>query len=154
VLVLGKGYNTEAAAFRMSKNVFHASHNWRPIFLQGTKNLRYKIWKDLGFTLPDNVVIPALDGSNLLSCYLAFKELMFSGETDRMPCIFVSQPQNCSPLYYACHGATQEQFLPAIAEGAAITMPIRLQAIVNTIKETKGSVFTTAEMKLFTRQSI
>jgi threonine synthase len=33
VLVLGKGYDTEAAAFRMSKNVFYASHNWHPMFL-------------------------------------------------------------------------------------------------------------------------
>ena len=79
---------------------------------------------------------------------------MFSSETDRMPRMFVSQPQNCSALYHACHGATQELFLPAIAEGTDITMPIRLQAIVNPIKETKGGVFTTAEMKLFTRKSI
>lgn len=148
VLVPGKREDTESAAIRMSKNVFYASHNWHPMFLQGTKTLGYEIWEDLGFTLPNNVVIPASAGSNLLGCYLAFKELMASGETDRMPRLFVSQPQNCAPLYHACHGTAQERFLPTVAEGTAITKPIRLQAMVNAIKETNGDVVTITENEI------
>ncbi len=148
VLVPGKRIDTEAAAIRMSKSTFYASHNWHPMFLQGTKTLGYEIWEDLSFTLPDNIVIPASAGSNLLGCFMAFKELMSSGETDRMPRMFVSQPQNCAPLYHACHATTQKQFLPTVAEGTAITNPLRLQAMVNAIKETNGDVVTITENEI------
>lgn len=145
VLVPGKRDDTEAAAIKMSEDAFYASHNWHPMFLQGTKTLGYEIWEDLGYILPDNVVIPASAGSNLLGCHMAFKELMASGATDRMPRIFATQPQNCSPLYHALHGTKQEQFLPTIAEGTAITRPLRLQAMVNAIKATNGGVVTIPE---------
>ena len=59
VLVPGERDDTEAAAIDLSVNTFCASDNWHPMFLQGTKTLGYEIWEDLGYTLPDNNVIPA-----------------------------------------------------------------------------------------------
>jgi len=138
VLVPGAREDTAAAAVKTAEHVFYASHNWHPMFLQGTKSLGYEIWEDLGFAVPDNIVIPASEGSNLLGCYIAFKELMRSGEIDRMPRLFASQPENCAALHHALQGTRQNRFLPTVAEGTAVKSPTRLQTMVQAVQETNG----------------
>lgn len=152
ILVPGPREATEAAAIKMSEEVFYASHNWHPFFLQGTKTLGYEIWEDLGFKVPDNIVIPGSAGSNLLGCYIAFRELMASGETDRMPKLFVSQPANCPPLYIALNKTNKEangmNYTPTVAEGTAIKNPIRLSEMVKAIQETDGGTVILTEEEI------
>lgn len=139
ILVPGAREDTAAAAEKMAEKVFYASHNWHPMFLQGTKSLGYELWEDLEFSTPDNIVIPASEGSNVLGCYIAFNELMRSGEIDRLPRLFVTQPANCAPIHHALQGTQQEHFLPTVAEGTAVKSPTRLQSIVSAVRETNGA---------------
>ena len=148
ILVPGTREDTAAAAIGMAEKTFYASHNWHPMFLQGTKSLGYEIWEDLGFAVPNNIVIPASEGSNVLGCYIAFQELMRSGEIDRMPRLFVSQPENCAPLHHALHGTQQERFLPTIAEGTAVSSPTRLPAVVKAVKDTNGGSVVISEEEI------
>ena len=138
ILVPGTREDTAAAAIGMAEKIFYASHNWHPMFLQGTKSIGYEIWEDLGFAVPDNIVIPASEGSNVLGCYIAFQELVRSGEIDRMPRLFLSQPENCAPLHHALQGTRQERFLPTVAEGTAVSAPTRLPTIVEAVRGTRG----------------
>ncbi|MGI9356221.1 MAG: threonine synthase [Rhizobiaceae bacterium] len=148
ILVPGEREDTAAAAIKMADNTFYASHNWHPMFLQGTKSLGYEIWEDLGFSVPDNIVIPASEGSNVLGCYIAFKELMRSGEIDRIPRLFASQPENSAPLHHALQGTRQEQFLPTVAEGTAVKSPTRLQTMVQAIRDTNGGSVSVSEEEI------
>ncbi len=138
-LVPGSRDDTAKAAIVRAESQFYASHNWHPMFMQGTKSLGYEIWEDLGFQAPDNIVIPASEGSNVLGCYLAFQELMRAGEIERMPRLFVSQPENCAPLHHALQGTQQEEFKPTVAEGTAVQSPVRLSAIVEAVQKTGGN---------------
>ena len=79
-------------------DLFYASHNWHPFFLQGIKLLAYEIWEQLGFRAPDNVVIPAGAGSLVLGCDLGFTELLAAGQIHTVPRLLVAQPSNCAPL--------------------------------------------------------
>ena len=81
-LIPGSRQDTADAAVRRSENVFYASHNWHPFFLQGTKTLAYELWEDLGFRAPDNVIVPCGAGSNVLGCEIGFSELLRAGEID------------------------------------------------------------------------
>jgi threonine synthase len=141
-LVPGTRQDTEDAAVEMSEQVFYASHNWHPMFLQGTKSLGYEIWEDLGFRAPDNIIIPAGAGSTVLGCYLAFRELMSSGEISRLPRIVVSQPENCCPIHYALNPDAlrerQPEFAATVAEGTSIRNPIRLKELVEAVRNTNG----------------
>ena len=148
VLVPGTREDTAAAAIRMAEEKFYASHNWHPMFLQGTKSLGYEIWEDLGFTVPDNIVIPASEGSNVLGCYIAFNELVRSGEIDRVPRLFVSQPENCAPLHHALQGTRQRCFHPTVAEGTAVRSPLRLPAIVSAVQDTNGGSVAISEEEI------
>lgn len=152
VRVPGPREATEAAAIDMSVDVFYASHNWHPFFLQGTKTLGYEIWEDMGFRIPDNIVIPASAGSNLLGCYLAFTELMRVGEIDRLPRLFVSQPENVAPLHLAFQAGVEhyvdQDFGPTVAEGTAIKRPIRLREMLQALRESKGGTTAVSESEI------
>ena len=152
ILVPGPREATENAAIAMAETHFYASHNWHPIFLQGTKTLGYELWEDLGFTVPDNIIIPASAGSNLLGCYLAFKELIASGETSKMPKLFVSQPANCSPLHDSFKQDVDDyvpaQYRPTVAEGTAIKRPIRLKEMLMALRETNGGTVVSEESEI------
>lgn len=151
-LIPGPREATEAAAIEQSSDVFYASHNWHPFFLQGTKTLGYELWEDCGYRAPDNIIIPASAGSNLLGCYLAFTELMSSGEIDKLPKLFVSQPANCAPLHASFQAGVDDyvdsDFLPTVAEGTAIKRPIRLVEMLNAVTESGGGTVAVDENEI------
>jgi threonine synthase len=148
-LVPGTRQDTEAAAILEAERSYYASHNWHPMFLQGTKTLGYEIWEDLGFRAPDNIVIPAAAGSNVLGCHIAFRELLAAGEIAQMPRIFVSQPENCSPVHHALYphllGGREPEYSATVAEGTAIRNPIRIDEMIAAIRGTGGDCATVAE---------
>jgi threonine synthase len=148
-LIPGPREATEAAAIAQSSQIFYASHNWHPFFLQGTKTLGYELWEDFGFAVPDNIIIPASAGSNLLGCHIAFKELMSSGEIERMPRLFVSQPSNCAPLHASFQAGSNDyvdcEFHPTVAEGTAIKRPIRLVEMLRALRESNGGTVAVEE---------
>lgn len=148
-LVEGPREESEAEAIRQSNDTFYSSHNWQPFFLQGTKSLAYEIWEDFGYSAPDNVIVPVGAGSNLLGCYLGFKELLAAGQIARMPKLFASQPLNCSPLDASFTAGVDtpvaREVRKTIAEGTAIKHPLRLRQMVAALKETGGGTVAVPE---------
>jgi len=151
-LVPGPREESEYEAVRQSESIFYASHNWHPFFLQGTKTLAYELWEDLGFVAPDNVVIPTGAGSNVLGCWIGFKELLAAGQISKLPRIFVAQPLNCSPIdasFTAGVDTLVDRVVqPTIAEGTAIKRPVRLQEILQALRETKGKTVALTEEQI------
>jgi threonine synthase len=151
-LVPGPREESEYEAVRQSESIFYASHNWHPFFLQGTKTLAYELWEDLGFVAPDNVVIPTGAGSNVLGCWIGFKELLAAGQITRLPRIFVAQPLNCSPIdasFTAGADTLVERVVqPTIAEGTAIKRPVRLMEILQALHETNGRTVALTEAQI------
>lgn len=151
-LVPGPREESEYEAVRQSESIFYASHNWHPFFLQGTKTLAYELWEDLGFVAPDNVVIPAGAGSNVLGCWIGFKELLAAGQIRKLPRIFVAQPLNCSPIDASFTAGVdtlvERAVLPTIAEGTAIKRPVRLKEILQALRETDGRTVALTEAQI------
>jgi threonine synthase len=139
----------EDEAVRQSASIFYASHNWQPFFLEGTKAVGYEIWEDLNFQAPDNIVMPAGAGSNVLGCYLAFSELMRAGQIHKMPKLFVCQPLNCSPIDASFQaGVTTpvaREVRNTVSEGTAIAHPLRLAQVINAVRETGGTTVAVEE---------
>ena len=148
-LVPGDREATEQAALEMSSEIFYAGHNWHPMFLQGTKTLGYEIWEDLGFRVPDSIVIPASAGSSLLGCYLAFTELLSSGEAERLPKLFMAQPANCAPVHASFQAGidhlVEGDWAPTIADGTAIKRPVRLQQMLTALRDSDGGTVAVPE---------
>ncbi len=148
-LVPGSRQATADEAVRQSSEIFYASHNWQPFFLEGTKTLAYELWEDLGFRAPDNVIVPTGAGSNILGCDIGFGELLRHGEIARLPRLFAVQPANCAPID-ACFRAgtdTVSSFepKPTIAEGTAIAQPVRLREVLAALRRSGGGTVTVTE---------
>src|SRR5688572_11503278 len=132
--VRGSRQDVADAAVRMSSEIFYASHNWVPFFVEGTKTLAYELWEQLGFKAPDNVVTPLGYGSNVLGCLRGFDELKRSGEIGCLPRIFAVQAENCAP-YWAAWQTGGETLVPTtvkptIAEGIASSKPTRVKEVL------------------------
>ena len=100
VTIKGSRQDVAEAALRQSAEIFYASHNWQPFFVEGIKTLAYELWEQLGFAAPDSIVVPLGYGSNVLGADVGFAELLRRGEIGRRPRIFgVQQPAApCWPL--------------------------------------------------------
>ena len=160
------------AAHGRGGDLFYASHNWHPFFLQGTKTLAYELWEDLGFKAPTNVIIPSGAGSNILGCDLGFSELLANGEISALPRLFCAQPLVCSPIATAildaldeddgqsprCGGAAKRNGPPpsdswnvptkTVAEGTSIARPVRLPECVDAVVRSKGGAVRVTEAQI------
>jgi threonine synthase len=141
-LVPGSRQDTAAEAVRRSDERFYASHNWHPFFLQGVKLLAYEVWEDLGFKAPDVVLVPAGAGSLVLGFWLGFSELLASGCITHLPRLVAVQPRNCRPLTVAFENGAddvaQAEWRPTIAEGTAISEPVRAREVLRAVRDTGG----------------
>src|SRR6202035_2059049 len=81
---------TEAALGAIDES-FYASHNWQPFFIEGTKTLAFELWEQLGFRVPDNILVPTGYGSNILGLERGFDELERGGEIAARPRLFAVQ---------------------------------------------------------------
>jgi len=127
------------------KDSFYASHNWHPLFLEGTKTLAYEVWEQLRYSLPDNIFVPVGTGSSLLGFFKGFEELMLAGVISTIPRIFGFQAENCSPLLDLSHDFVPS---PTIAEGVAIAHPLRGKEIIDAVDKTGGSISTVTEEEI------
>ena len=149
-----------AAHGRDEGRLFYASHNWHPFFLQGTKTLAYELWEDLGFTTPDNIIIPTGAGSNILGLDLGFTELINQGEVSKRPKLFCAQPLLCSPIATGildALGVKDGRAAPVsgwntpgktMAEGTSIAKPVRLKECVDAVVRSNGGAVRVSEAEI------
>jgi threonine synthase len=73
--------------------------NLRPYYSEGSKTHGYEIAEQLGWKLPDNVVVPMAGGSLIGKIAKAFKELVTLGWVEDKPVkFFGAQATGCSPI--------------------------------------------------------
>lgn len=149
VTVPGTRQDVADAALRMSSEIFYASHNWQPFFIEGTKTLAYELWEELGFRAPDNVITPLGYGSNVLGLERGFDELLRNGEIRRRPRIFGVQAANCAPCHAAWQAGSEAPvpvaINPTVAEGIASSQPTRLREVVRAVRGSGGAMVAVSE---------
>ncbi len=73
--------------------------NVRPFYAEGSKTLGFEIAEQLGWRLPDQIVIPVASGSQLTKVDKAFQELIALGLVEDKPyAVFGAQATGCSPV--------------------------------------------------------
>jgi threonine synthase len=147
-LIPGSRQDCADAALNKANEIFYASHNWHPFFLEGTKTLAYELWEDLSFVAPNNVIVPCGAGSNVLGCWLGFSELLRAGQIAKLPRIFAAQPAHCGPIARAALGLPATEAKPTIAEGTAIAQPLRLPECLTALRESGGGAVLLEEAEI------
>src|SRR5258708_52185 len=101
--------------------------NLRPYYAEGSKTVGFEIAEQLGWRLPDNVVVPMAGGSLITKIKKAFDELVKLGLVDEKPVkFFGAQATGCSPISTAVKAGTADiepQKPATIARSLAIGNP-------------------------------
>jgi threonine synthase len=81
--------------------------NVRPYYAEGSKTLGYEVAEQLGWRLPEQVVLPMASGELLTKVDKAFSELVEIGLVDGAPWrVFGAQSAGCNPIATALHAGT------------------------------------------------
>src|SRR5215216_789612 len=118
--------------------------NVRPYYAEGSKTLAYEIAEQLGWRLPDQIVIPVASGAQLTKIDKGFRELIKLGLVEDKPfVIFGAQATGCSPVAQAFR-AGQDFVAPVkpdtIAKSLAIGNPADGPYVLDVVRRTGGIV--------------
>ncbi|HKF86880.1 MAG TPA: threonine synthase [Propionibacteriaceae bacterium] len=118
--------------------------NVRPYYAEGSKTLAYEIAEQLGWRLPDQIVIPVASGSQLTKIDKGLTELIKLGLVEDKPyVIFGAQATGCSPVaqaYRAGHDVVAPVRPDTIAKSLAIGNPADGPYVLDVVRRTGGLV--------------
>src|SRR5690348_14147802 len=128
--------------------------NIRPFYAEGSKTLTFETVEQLGWNLPDEIVIPIASGCQFVRHRQAVRELMEFGlvRSDRVPAFTGAQALGCAPVYNAFVSDTPERVLPVkpntIARSIAIGNPSDGLYVNRIARETGGVVEAVTEEEI------
>ncbi len=118
--------------------------NVRPYYSEGSKTLAFEIAEQLGWRLPDQIVIPVASGSQLTKIDKGFGELVKLGLVEDKPVkIFGAQATGCSPVaqaYRAGHDVVTPVKPDTIAKSLAIGNPADGPYVLDVVRRTGGLI--------------
>ena len=118
--------------------------NVRPYYAEGSKTLGFEVAEQLGWRLPEQIVVPVASGSQLTKVDKAFRELGSLGlvepTTYRM---FGAQASGCAPVSTAFaegHDVVRPVRPDTIARSLAIGNPADGPYVLDSVRRTGGAV--------------
>ena len=116
--------------------------NLRPFYSEGSKTVGFEIAEQLGWRLPDQVIVPMAGGSLISKIDKAFKELVKVGLVEEKRAhIFGAQPKGCSPISAMVKNHSEE-ITPVkpdtIVKSLAIGSPADGNRAANIIRNSDG----------------
>ncbi|MEX0426563.1 threonine synthase [Nocardioides sp. DS6] len=118
--------------------------NVRPFYAEGSKTLGFEIAEQLGWRLPDQVVIPVASGSQLTKVDKAFQELIKLGLVEEKPYkIYGAQATGCNPVataFKAGVDAIRPVKPDTIAKSLAIGNPADGIYVLDSARRSGGAV--------------
>ncbi len=123
----------------------YASHAYNPAYLAGQMTAAWELWEQLDRHVPDWVISPVAQGGQFLGLWFGFKHLLDAGLVDRIPRMVAVQSAQIAPLFNAWRQGLEEVKSieasgPTIAEGVAISHPVRGKRLLQVLKDTNGMV--------------
>jgi threonine synthase len=118
--------------------------NVRPYYAEGSKTLAYEVAEQLGWRLPQQVVIPVASGAQLTKVDKGFTELGRLGLVDETPYkVFGAQATGCSPVasaFKAGHDVVRPVRPDTVAKSLAIGNPADGPYVLDVTRRTGGAV--------------
>jgi threonine synthase len=118
--------------------------NVRPYYAEGSKTLAFEVAEQLGWRLPEQVVVPVASGSQLTKIDKGFGELGRLGLVEPTPYrVFGAQAAGCSPVAAAFsqgHDVVRPVRPETIAKSLAIGNPADGPYVLDVARRTGGAV--------------
>jgi threonine synthase len=118
--------------------------NVRPYYSEGSKTLAFEVAEQLGWRLPEQIVVPVASGSQLTKVDKGFRELGQLGLVEAGPYrVFGAQASGCSPVsaaFRAGHDVIRPVRPDTIAHSLAIGNPADGPYVLDVVNRTGGAV--------------
>jgi threonine synthase len=118
--------------------------NVRPYYAEGSKTIGYEIAEQLGWRLPEQIVVPVASGAQLVKIDKAFRELIALGLVADTPYrVFGAQAAGCAPVaaaFRAGHEVVQPVRPATVAKSLAIGNPADGPYVLDVVRRTGGAV--------------
>jgi threonine synthase len=118
--------------------------NVRPYYAEGSKTLGFEIAEQLGWRLPEQVVVPIASGAQLVKVDKGFGELASLGLVPETPWrVFGAQASGCAPVsaaFAAGHDVVRPVRPSTIAKSLAIGNPADGPYVLDVVRRTGGAV--------------
>ena len=117
--------------------------NVRPYYAEGSKTIGYEIAEQLGWRLPEQIVVPVASGAQLVKIDKAFRELIELGlVADTRYRVFGAQAAGCAPVvaaFEAGYDVVQPVRPATIAKSLAIGNPADGPYVLDVVRRTGGA---------------
>ena len=146
-----------AAQAAVSTDMVYASHAYNPAYLAGQITAAYELWEQLGKTSPDWIICPVGQGGLFLGYWFGFKDLLGANLINHMPHLVAVQSKIISPVHRAWtngmdHISAMVSENSSLAEGVAISKPVREKRILQALRETNGRTLAISEEEIVQAQ--
>lgn len=130
----------------------YLANSMNSLRVEGQKTISFEIAQQLGWQVPDFVIVPGGNLGNVAAIGSGFLMMRDLGMTDRLPRLVVAQAQKANPLYRSYRQGWSD-LEPLIAETTAasaiqIGNPVSFGKAVRALKATDGLVEQVSESEL------
>jgi len=118
--------------------------NVRPYYAEGSKTIGFEIAEQLGWRLPEQIVVPVASGAQLVKIDKAFRELIALGLVPATGYrVFGAQASGCAPVaaaFRAGHDVVAPVRPSTIAKSLAIGNPADGPYVLDVVRRTGGAI--------------
>ena len=135
-----------------SRGLVYLANSMNPLRIEGQKTVALEIAQQLGWTVPDWVVIPSGNLGNAAALFAGFRMAKELGLIDRLPRLCIAQAAKANPMYRAFIAQAAE-VAPVIAEATQasairIGNPVSAPRALAALKGMNGVVEEATESEL------
>jgi len=113
---------------------------WHPMTIEGKKTVALEVFRQLGWQIPDWVVVPTGDGVILSGVYKGFLDLVRLGLARRLPRLLAVQARTSDAIHrYFQAGRYADAESPAtVADSISVRAPAAAHLAVKALRESAG----------------
>jgi threonine synthase len=121
-----------------------------PYLVEGKKTCSLEIYEQLGYRVPDWVVVSVGDGCIISGQWKAFWELKMLGETAAFPKMLAVQASGCRPIVDAFHASADVSPVDActLADSIRVGRPRNWRKALRAIRESGGSAVAVTDAEI------
>ncbi len=120
---------------------FNRNTGYNPYTREGKKTVSFEICEQLGWEVPDTVLVPVGDGNIITGVWKGFQDLYGVGLIDRLPRLVAVQSDKSSAVVDAVlgDGVVSPVSATTVADSISVDLPRDGEAAVKAVKESKGT---------------
>ncbi|TMD67958.1 MAG: pyridoxal-phosphate dependent enzyme, partial [Chloroflexi bacterium] len=133
---------------------YNRNTGYNPYLVEGKKTVGLEIAEQLGWQVPDTVLVPTGDGCIISGVYRGFEDLYRLGMIDRLPRLIAVQSEGSPAIVRALEGDGVVRPYPAntVADGISVGMPRNGAMAVRHIRQSSGFGITVSDEEILSAE--